>query len=177
MIGKILRSLPRAWETKVMTIKKAKNLKTLNFDEFIGSLIAYEGKIKELKVNSSNIKKKSLTLKAINKDEDRNGYNGEEDEDLAVVTRNFTKYLRIKKYGTNHRNFRKKKGDNRESRSQDAIFCYECKKSSHMKYYCPNVKKISKCDKKKRAIKSLLMMTMMIIPLLQVMMMIQNWRN
>jgi hypothetical protein len=37
-----------------MIIKKAKNIKTLNFNEFIGSLIAYEGKIKELKVNSTN---------------------------------------------------------------------------------------------------------------------------
>lgn len=45
MIGKILESLPRAWEPKVTTIKKANNLKKLDFDGFIGFLIAYEGQI------------------------------------------------------------------------------------------------------------------------------------
>jgi hypothetical protein len=43
MVGNNLRSLPRTWKPKVTTIEEAKNIKTLDFNEFTGSLIAYEG--------------------------------------------------------------------------------------------------------------------------------------
>jgi hypothetical protein len=56
MAGKILRSIPTTCEPKVMIIEEAKYLKTLNFDEFIGTLIAHEGKIKELEVKDSEVK-------------------------------------------------------------------------------------------------------------------------
>jgi len=46
IVGKSLRSLPRDWKTKVSTIKEAKNLKTFDFDKFIGLLIAHKRKIK-----------------------------------------------------------------------------------------------------------------------------------
>jgi len=75
-VGKILNSFPRSWEPKVKAIKDAKNLKTLDNDEFIGSLIAYKEKIKELVVDDSNIKKKSLTLKVVNNNDERNEYKG-----------------------------------------------------------------------------------------------------
>jgi hypothetical protein len=39
-------------------------------------LIAYKEKIKELVVDNSNIKKKSLTLKVINNNDERNEYKG-----------------------------------------------------------------------------------------------------
>lgn len=141
MVGKFLRSLPRAWEPKVTTIKEAKNLKTLNFDEFIDSFIAHEGKIKKLKVEDNNVKRKSLTLKAVNDNEEKNIYNGEEYEDKTLIARNFSKYLRLKKYGANRRSFRREKGDRGESNNQDVIICYECEKLIHVKYDCPNIKK------------------------------------
>jgi len=39
-------------------------------------LIAYKEKIKELVVDDSNIKKKSLTLKVVNNNDERNEYKG-----------------------------------------------------------------------------------------------------
>jgi len=69
MVGKFLRCLPRAWEPKIMTIEETKNIKTLDFDKFIGSLIAHEGKIKKLKMKGSGIKKRSLALKFMNDNE------------------------------------------------------------------------------------------------------------
>jgi hypothetical protein len=81
MVGKILRSIPTTWEPKVMIIEEAKYLKTLNFDEFIGTLIAHEGKIKELEVKDSEVKKKSLALKSVNNYENKYRYNDEEDDD------------------------------------------------------------------------------------------------
>ncbi|KAJ6862768.1 hypothetical protein NC652_039589 [Populus alba x Populus x berolinensis] len=43
-----------------MAIQEGKNLKTLDFDEFIGSLIAYEGNIKELEMEDNVISRKDL---------------------------------------------------------------------------------------------------------------------
>ncbi|KAJ6856844.1 hypothetical protein NC651_038512 [Populus alba x Populus x berolinensis] len=59
-VGKILRYFPRAWEPKVMAIQEGKNLKTLDFDEFIGSLIAYEGNIQELEMEDNVISRRDL---------------------------------------------------------------------------------------------------------------------
>ncbi|KAL6327269.1 hypothetical protein AAG906_017826 [Vitis piasezkii] len=39
---KILRSLPKKWETKVMAIQEAKDLTKLSLEELIGSLMTYE---------------------------------------------------------------------------------------------------------------------------------------
>jgi hypothetical protein len=52
-------------------------------------------------VEDNNVKRKSLTLKAVNDNEEKNVYNGEEYEDKTLITRNFSKYLRLKKYGAN----------------------------------------------------------------------------
>lgn len=49
--------MPKAQELKVMANEKTKNLKTLEFAEFNGSLIAHEGKTKELQDDDSNIGK------------------------------------------------------------------------------------------------------------------------
>lgn len=87
------------------------------------------------------MKRKSLTLKAVNDNKEKNVYNGEEYEDKTLITRNFSKYLRLKKYGANWRSFRREKGDKGEWNNQDVIICYECKKLIHVKYNCPNIKK------------------------------------
>lgn len=77
-------------------------------------------------------------------------YNGEEYEDKTLITRNFSKYLRLKKYGANRRSFRREKGDRGESNNQDVIICYECEKLIHVKYDCPNIKKKDQDLRKKR---------------------------
>ena len=41
-VMKILRSLPKKWETKVTTIQEAKDLTKLSLEELIGSLMTYE---------------------------------------------------------------------------------------------------------------------------------------
>lgn len=120
MVGKILRSIPTTCEPKVMIIEEAKYLKTLNFDEFIGTLIAHEGKIKELEVKDSEVKQKSLALKSVNNYEDKNRYNDQEDDDddIAMIAKRFTKFLRMKTYG-NQRNFRRERGVKGESNNRD----------------------------------------------------------
>ena len=41
-VMKILRSLPKKWETKVRAIQEAKDLTKLSLEELIGSLMTYE---------------------------------------------------------------------------------------------------------------------------------------
>ena len=58
-----MKSFTRAWKPKVTIIKEAMNLKTHDFDEFIGSLIAHKGMIKKLEVEDSSIKKRYFNSK------------------------------------------------------------------------------------------------------------------
>ena len=41
-VRKILKSLPKAWETKVTAIQEANDLNTLALDELLGFLMTYE---------------------------------------------------------------------------------------------------------------------------------------
>jgi len=58
MNGKIFRFLPTDWELEAAVMEEAKNLKMLDVDEFICSLIAHKGKIK-----LSLIKERSRSLR------------------------------------------------------------------------------------------------------------------
>ena len=42
LVRKVLRSLPRSWEAKVITIQKVKDLNTLPLEELLGSLMTHE---------------------------------------------------------------------------------------------------------------------------------------
>ena len=46
-VQKILRSLPQMWEAKVMAIREAKDLETLQIDQLMGSLLTHEIERKE----------------------------------------------------------------------------------------------------------------------------------
>uniref|UniRef100_B9N2I4 COMM domain-containing protein n=1 Tax=Populus trichocarpa TaxID=3694 RepID=B9N2I4_POPTR len=52
------------WEIKVTAIENSKNLRTLNSDEFIVSLTANEGKMKDLKMDENVPKKMTVALKS-----------------------------------------------------------------------------------------------------------------
>lgn len=82
-------------------------------NKFITSLKAHEGKIKDLEVKDSKVKNKSLSLKLINNHEDRNGYDNNNDDDIVMSVKRFTKFLRNKKYG-NQRIFIRHKDDKEE---------------------------------------------------------------
>jgi hypothetical protein len=69
-----------------------------------------------------------------------------------MMTIQFIKIFRYRKYDANWSNFRREKGDKRVSNNIDAIICYEWKKSGHVKYDCLNVKNKSKFKKNKKAL-------------------------
>ncbi|KAL7243342.1 hypothetical protein ACSBR1_015691 [Camellia fascicularis] len=97
MVRKILRCLPKNWEPKVTAIQEAKDLNTLSFDEFIGSLMTLEILMK-IDDDDNDKKKKGITFKTSTqeKDEDNNN-SSDEDGDIAMITKKFKKLLKSDK--------------------------------------------------------------------------------
>ena len=92
---KILRLLPSKWDAKVTTIQEAKDLTKLPLEELIGSLMTYEITLAKKQQEKENKKKQSIALKATTKEEEKKI---EEDEDLALITRKFNKFMRGEKF-------------------------------------------------------------------------------
>ena len=63
IVSKILGSLPKCQEAKVMTIQEAKNLIKLPLEKLIGSLITHEITMEKQELNEKP--KKNLSLKII----------------------------------------------------------------------------------------------------------------
>ena len=99
-VMKILRSFPSNWHTKVTTIQEVKDLTKLPLEELIWSLMTYEINLAKKQQEKENKKKKSITLKATTKEEEEveEEKKIEEDEDLALITRKFNKFIRGKNF-------------------------------------------------------------------------------
>ncbi|KAL9344386.1 hypothetical protein Peur_062061 [Populus x canadensis] len=68
----------------VTAIENSKNLKTLNSDEFIVSLTANEGKMKDLKMDENVPKKMTVALKSSVHKMDDESNDDEEEEDIRL---------------------------------------------------------------------------------------------
>ncbi|XP_057985321.1 uncharacterized protein LOC131170279 [Hevea brasiliensis] len=145
LVQKVLRSLPKSWETKVTVIFDTKDFSKFTYDDLIGSLITHEMLYDKSKSNVDNEKKKrGIALKS--------SFNGSSDEDdLAMITRRFKKAF--KKGGSNYKKFLKKYSPKGEtSKDQSEIKCFECNKPGHIKPNCPKLKKKNSKDKSKKAL-------------------------
>ena len=113
---KILRSLPSKWHTNVIAIQEAKDLSRLPLEELIGSLMTYEINLAKKQQEGEDKKKKSITLKATTKEEEEveEEKQTKEDEDLALITRKFNKFMRGERFKgrrfASRRDFSKLKG-------------------------------------------------------------------
>ncbi|KAL6323552.1 hypothetical protein AAG906_039134 [Vitis piasezkii] len=76
---KILRSLPKKWETKVTAIQEAKDLTKLSLEELIGSLMTYEIELYNHQRVEEN--KKSIAFMALINDDEEEESESESDED------------------------------------------------------------------------------------------------
>ena len=76
---KILRYLPKKWETKVTAIQEAKDLTKLSLEELIGSLMTYEINLNNYKKVEEN--KKSIAFMTTINDDEEEESERENDED------------------------------------------------------------------------------------------------
>ncbi|MQL75860.1 hypothetical protein Taro_008245 [Colocasia esculenta] len=159
LVRKILRSLPSSWNTKATVIEDSKDLSKMKLDELIGSLMIYEINMKRKETEENP--RKPLALKASRKnssaskeeviqesDEFESSSESENDE-MAMLTRQFKKFLKYKRRGTgNSKPFQKKEFSNKfETNKKSEIVCYECKKQGYMRGECPELKKKLKKNK------------------------------
>ena len=95
IVRKILRSLPKTWEAKVTAIQEAKDLNTLSLEELLGSLMTHELMIQQKSEEESKMKR-TIALKAIseNEEEESGSKQGENDNEVALLTRKFKRFLR-----------------------------------------------------------------------------------
>ncbi|RVW68250.1 hypothetical protein CK203_064681 [Vitis vinifera] len=78
-VMKILRSLPKKWETKVTAIQEAKDLTKLSLEELIGSLMTYEIELYNHQRVEEN--KKSIAFMVLKNDDEEEESESESDED------------------------------------------------------------------------------------------------
>ncbi|MQM02573.1 hypothetical protein Taro_035340, partial [Colocasia esculenta] len=107
LVRKILRSLPSSWNTKVTIIEDSKNLSTMKVDELIGSIMTYELNVKRKETEENPWK--SIALKAskkVSSDSKRStqqesieseSSSHSENDEMAMLTRQFKKFLKFKK--------------------------------------------------------------------------------
>ncbi|KAL4384623.1 hypothetical protein GQ457_15G012770 [Hibiscus cannabinus] len=110
LIRKLIYSLPQSWDSKKTAIIEAKDLKKLKFDELIGSLLTYEMMSIPLKREKEKIIKEQgvdvniIALKSSKcKYEDSSmEESSEEDEEIAYLFKNFTRFMKSEKEKSKH---------------------------------------------------------------------------
>ncbi|XP_069154589.1 uncharacterized protein [Solanum lycopersicum] len=135
-VRKVLRILPKFWESKVDAITEAKDLKVLTMDALIGNLKTHEMN-RNYDLSKKEIKKdKSLMLK-YKSDEDSN-----DDDDMAYLISRFQKIVR--------KNKMYKRGTNGTRNAAQGDTCYKCGKCRHFIRECLLLKTENKEHQKHR---------------------------
>ena len=158
-IRKILRCLPSMWRPMVTAITQAKDLKSMNLEDLIGSLRAHEvvlqgdkpvKKVKTLALKASQ-QTPSVTDDDVQEPQELEEIHEEEAEDeLALISK------RIQRMMLRRNQIRKKFPNTNNSTRTEAdksqVTCFGCNKTGHYKNECPDIKKIQrKPPPKKRA--------------------------
>ena len=93
VVRKILRSLLESFCAKVTAIEESKDLDEIKIQELIGSLQTYELGL------PSHKSSKSLALKTINERMDDSTEEDDVEKEVAFLTKNFRKFLKMKNSG------------------------------------------------------------------------------
>ena len=132
-------------------IQEAKDLNTLSLEELLGSLMTHELMIQQKSEEESKMKR-TIALKAIseNEEEESGSEEGESDNEVALHTRKFKRFLRRRGPPPKGKSLFKRnqlKGKEKEEKKEVAEVCYNCKKPGHFKFECPSSRREPKKNK------------------------------
>ncbi|XP_009616660.1 uncharacterized protein [Nicotiana tomentosiformis] len=126
LVSKVLRILQASWESKVTTIKEAKEFDKISLDELVGNLKTYE--MRKMELHKEEPKEdKALVLKASKDDE-----SDYDDPDLPI-------FAKFKRFVKNSKSASKREASNKPKQIDKANYdgCYKCDKLDHMVKYFP----------------------------------------
>ncbi|GJX15180.1 zf-CCHC domain-containing protein [Tanacetum coccineum] len=141
-VRKFLRALHPKWRAKVTTIKESKDLSSLALDELIGNLKVYELVIEKYSKIYKGQKERvmSIALKAKKKSSNDETLTSEsDDEEYAMVVRNFKKFFKRKgKFVRQTREEKKSFRQRDDKKSKSDRKCFRCGDPNHLIGDCPN---------------------------------------
>ncbi|XP_028082490.1 uncharacterized protein LOC114283818 [Camellia sinensis] len=129
IVRKVLQSLPKSWENKVIAVIEVRDLSTLSLDELMGFLLTHEIIMREGKEEEDKNKKKGIAFKSTTKSQEKEEDASEEDEEMTFITKRFKRFVK-KKQGVRKffiKDFNKDL-QKRESHKKSEVICYECNK-------------------------------------------------
>jgi hypothetical protein len=150
---KILRSMPKRFAPKVTTLQDSSLISNMETLTLFSELEEFENQLRRYDEEDEVPKKRTLALNAdANSDEDS-------DEEIALLTKKFQKFLAKKKAANRHpQKFNGPKKEYRNNTSDDG--CFECGKKGHIKKDCFQYKAKLKAsgsnDKEKKKSKAFL---------------------
>ncbi|XP_062080126.1 uncharacterized protein LOC133784870 [Humulus lupulus] len=161
LVRKVLGVFPRKFMSKVTFIEEIRNVEELNHDELIGSLQNYEMTLtrwkKGKKQKDSEKEKNDISLVFVHKEEKKSisdASDGFTDETLALLTKNYAKFLKRNykkkisggKENVPRRNFGGNNKQNQQSsyKKNRGIQCRECDGFDHIQAECANTLKKKK---------------------------------
>ncbi|GJY66598.1 zf-CCHC domain-containing protein [Tanacetum coccineum] len=125
-VRKFLRALHPKWRAKVTTIEESKDLTSLSLDELIGNLKVHEMIIKkDSEIVKAKVERKSLALKAKKESSDEEcSTSGSEDEEYAMVVRDFKKFFKrrgrfVRQPRNDKKTFQRSRDDKNVIREED----------------------------------------------------------
>ncbi|KAL2498180.1 Uncharacterized protein Adt_23730 [Abeliophyllum distichum] len=145
LVRKVLRSLPNRFHSKVTAIEESKDIDDIKIEELVGSLMTCE-------LNLNTRKKEKATGIASWVEEEKDECDeSNSDIDIALVTKQFDKFLKRSqnlKSTKNQRSLRNKYSkQNRQNQSnlpritENRIQCYTCEGYGHIASECANNQK------------------------------------
>ncbi|GJX46599.1 zf-CCHC domain-containing protein [Tanacetum coccineum] len=150
-VRKFLRALHPKWRAKVTTIEESKDLTSLSLDELIDNLKVHEMIIKkdyEIVKAKGETKYLSLKAKKESSDEECSPF-GSEDEEYAMVVRDFKKFFKrrgrfVRQPRNDKKTFQRSRDDKNGKGDRK---CFRCGDPNHLIEECPKPPK----DKNQRA--------------------------
>nr|GEV71930.1 serine/threonine protein kinase SRPK1 [Tanacetum cinerariifolium] len=150
-VRKFLRDLHHKWRAKFTAIEESKDLTSLSLDELIENLKVHKMIIKkDSEIVKEKVDRKSLGLKAKKESSDEEcSTSGSEDEEYAMVVRDFKKFFKRRgRFVRQPRNDKKtfqRSCDDKNGKSDRN--CFRCGDPNHLIVECPKALK----DKNQRA--------------------------